>query len=142
MGSEMCIRDSSHTGKTWKYIKRCLFTAHPQIKEAFFTDQGMELQYRDSQMAEQVMLAFAKAQKPILPVHDSFLVLIDDKELLLEEMQSAYTSVFDKNIVIDTKKAKFMLMPPPDHFEVDEMTAYSGWLERNEAADQFYGRCI
>ena len=35
-----------------------------------------------------------------------------------------------------------MLMPPPDHFEVDEMTAYSGWLERNEAADQFYGRCI
>ena len=132
----------SHTGKTWKYIKRCLFTAHPQIKEAFFTDQGMKLQYRDSQMAEQVMLAFAKAQKPILPVHDSFLVLIDDKELLLEEMQSAYTSVFDKNIVIDTKKAKFMLMPPPDHFEVDEMTAYSGWLERNEAADQFYGRCI
>ena len=111
----------SHTGKTWKDIKRCLFTAHPQIKEAFFTDQGMELQYRDSQMAEQVMLAFAKAEKPILPVHDSFLVLIDDKELLLEEMQSAYTSVFGKNIVIDTKKAKFMLMPPPDHFEVDEM---------------------
>ena len=132
----------SHTGKTWKDIKRCLFTAHPQIKEAFFTDQGMELQYRDSQMAEQVMLAFAKAEKPILPVHDSFLVLIDDKELLLEEMQSAYTSVFGKNIVIDTKKAKFMLMPPPDHFEVDEMTAYFGWLERNEAADQFYGRCI
>ena len=132
----------SHTGKTWKDIKRCLFTAHPQIKEAFFTDQGMELQYRNSQMAEQVMLAFAKAEKPILPVHDSFLVLIDDKELLLEEMQSAYTSVFGKNIVIDTKKAKFMLMPPPDHFEVDEMTAYFGWLERNEAADQFYGRCI
>ena len=132
----------SHTGKTWKDIKRCLFTAHPQIKEAFFTDQGMELQYRDSQMAEQVMLTFAKAEKPILPVHDSFLVLIDDKELLLEEMQSAYTSVFGKNIVIDTKKAKFMLMPPPDHFEVDEMTAYFGWLERNEAADQFYGRRI
>ena len=132
----------SHTGKTWKDIKRCLFTAHPQIKEAFFTDQGMELQYRDSQMAEQVMLTFAKAEKPILPVHDSFLVLIDDKELLLEEMQSAYTSVFGKNIVIDTKKAKFMLMPPPDHFEVDEMTAYFGWLERNEAADQFFGRCI
>ena len=74
--------------------------------------------------------------------HHSFLVLIDDKELLLKEMQSAYTSVFGKNIVIDTNKAKFMLMPPPDHFEVDEMTAYSGWLERNEAADQFYGRCI
>ena len=97
----------SHTGKTWKDIKRCLFTAHPQIKEAFFTDQGMELQYRDSQMAEQVMLTFAKAEKPILPVHDSFLVLIDDKELLLEEMQSAYTFVFGKSIGIDTKKAKF-----------------------------------
>ena len=33
-------------------------------------------------------------------------------------------------------------MPLPDHFEVDEMTAYSGWLERNEAADQFYRGCI
>ena len=88
------------------------------------------------------MLAFSKVQKPILPVHDSFLVLIDDRELLLEEMQLAYTSVFGKSIGIDTKQAKFMIMPPPDHFEVEEMVAYSGWLERNDAADQFYGRRI
>ena len=93
-------------------------------------------------MAEQVMLAFSEVQKPILPVHDSFLVLIDDRELLLEEMQSAYTSVFGKSIGIDTKKAKFMIMPPPNHFEVMEMVACSGWLKRNGAADQFYGRCI
>ena len=132
----------SHTGKTWKDIKRCLFAAHPQIKEAFFKDQGMAVQYYDSQMAEQVMLNFAKAQKPILPVHDSFLVLLDDEELLLKEMQAAYKSVFGKDVKIDTKKPKFVMKPPPEDIDIDEVLAYSEWLFRNEAADDFQGRCI
>ena len=49
-----------------------------------FADRGLELQYRDSQMAEQIMPTFTKAEKPILHVPDSFLVLLDGEELLLK----------------------------------------------------------
>ena len=132
----------SQTGLTWREIKERLRKAHPQIEYAFFTDQGMRLQFYDSQMAELVMLAFAKDKKPILPVHDSFLVLEDDKELLLERMTTAYQQVLGKDIQIDLKQAKFMRLPPSENNVFEEVMAHSAWLERNEAADEYYGRMI
>ena len=129
-------------GLTWREIKERLRKAHPQIEYAFFTDQGMRLQFYDSQMAELVMLAFAKDKKPILPVHDSFLVLEDDKELLLERMTTAYQQVLGKDIQIDLKQAKFMRLPPSENNVFEEVMAHSAWLERNEAADEYYGRMI
>ena len=132
----------SHTGFKWREIKERLRKAHPQIEDAFFTDQGMRLQFYDSQMAELVMLGFAKDKKPILPVHDSFLVLEDDQELLLERMQTAYQQVLGKDIKIDLKKAKFMRLPPSEDNVFEEVMAHSSWLDRNDAADEYYGRMI
>ena len=132
----------SHTGFKWREIKERLRKAHPQIEDAFFTDQGMSLQFYDSQMAEHVMLAFAKDKKPILPVHDSFLVLEDDQALLLERMKTAYEQVLGKDIKIDLKKEKFMRLPPSEDDVFEEVMAHSSWLERNEAADEYYGRMI
>ena len=132
----------SQTGLTWREIKERLRKAHPKIEYAFFTDQGMRLQFYDSQMAESVMLAFAKDKKPILPVHDSFLVLEDDAELLLERMTTAYQQVLGKDIQIDLKKEKFMRRPPSENNVFEEVMAYNGWLDRNDAADEYYGRKI
>ena len=132
----------SQTGLTWREIKERLRKAHPQIEYAFFTDQGMRLQFYDSQMAELVMLAFAKDKKPILPVHDSFLVLEDDAELLLERMTTAYQQVLGKDIQIDLKKEKFMRLPPSEDNVFEEVMAHSSWLDRNDAADEYYGRKI
>ena len=132
----------SQTGFKWREIKERLRKAHPQIEYAFFTDQGMRLQFYDSQMAELVMLAFAKDKKPILPVHDSFLVLEDDAELLLERMTTAYQQVLGKDIQIDLKKEKFMRLPPSEDNVFEEFMAYNGWLDRNDAADEYYGRMI
>ena len=102
----------------------------PPIKEAFFADQGLGLQYRDSQMAEQVMPTFTKAEKPILFVPDSFLVLLDDEELLLKGMQEAYKSVFGKDVKVDTKTPKFVIKPPPEFIDIDEVLKYSsGFLK-------------
>ena len=132
----------SHTGLKWREIKERLRKAHPHIEDAFFTDQGMSLQFYDSQTAELVMLAFAKDKKPILPVHDSFLVLEDDQELLLERMTAAYQEVLGADIKIDLKKAKFERLPPSESNVFEEVMAYKGWLDRNDAADEYYGRKI
>ena len=45
---------------------------HKPIRHMFFCGIGNSLQYRDSMIAEQVMLYFAKRDIPVLPVHDSF----------------------------------------------------------------------
>ena len=36
---------------------------------------GNRLQFQDSQIAERVMLRFMKNDLPILPVHDSFIIM-------------------------------------------------------------------
>ena len=131
----------SHTGFNGVKSKKG-YVNHPQIEDAFFTDQGMSLQFYDSQMAEHVMLAFAKDKKPILPVHDSFLVLGDDQELLLESMKTEYQQVLGKDIKIDLKKEKIMMLPPAEDNVFEEVMAHSSLLERNDAADEYYGRMI
>ena len=132
----------SHTGFKWREIIEHLFKAHPKIEDAFFTDEGMKLQYYDSQMAELVLLSFAKGKRPILPVHDSFLVLEDDEELLLERMEAAYQQILGEDIKIDIKKAKLVQLPPSEDNVFEDVMAYSGWLNRNDDADAYYGRQI
>ena len=38
------------------------------------SDKGMELMYIDSQIATETINYFVKQNKPILPIHDSFIV--------------------------------------------------------------------
>ena len=72
----------------------------------------------------------------------AFLSLKDDQQLLLEKMKTAYQQVLGKDIKIDLKKEKFMRLPPSDDNVFEEVMAHSSWLERNDAADEYYGRMI
>ena len=47
---------------------------HEPISKYFYTGYGNTLQNIDSRIAEQLMLTFADAEIPILPVHDSFII--------------------------------------------------------------------
>ena len=49
-----------------------IYLHHEPIKEFFGTGYGVKLQFKDSQIAEAVMLAMLP--EPCLPVHDSFIV--------------------------------------------------------------------
>ena len=93
-------------------------------------------------MAELVLLSFAKDKRPILPVHDSFLILEDVEKLLLERMEASYQAILGKDIKIVTKKAKPVKLPPSEDNVFEYVMAYSGWLNRNDAADAIYGRQI
>ena len=72
----------------------------------------------------------------------AFLSLKDDQQLLLEKMKTAYQQVLGKDIKIDLKKEKFMRLPPSEDNVFEEVMAHSSWLERNDAADEYYGRMI
>jgi len=69
-----------------------LKNAHNQISHYFNTGIGLELQYRDSCIAERVMLAMAADGIKCLPVHDSFIVKSKHEGRLREAMITTYRS--------------------------------------------------
>ena len=61
-------------GLTWRELSQRILQEHHAIADAFYTGQGLRLQYIDSPLAERVMLYFTSKDVPVLPVHDSFII--------------------------------------------------------------------
>ncbi len=82
------------TGKNWKDFKHHIVQCFPEFRRHFGSGVGLRLQYKDSQLAEIVMLKFAEMQYSCLPVHDSFIVHYGLQDDLAEAMQSAFEKMF------------------------------------------------
>ena len=94
----------SQTGRTWKQLRDMILKRHEPIKHMFFCGIGNSLQYRDSIIAEQVMLHFAKNDIPILPVHDSFIITAGLFIDLLEVMEKEFKKQI--GVPIDIRSAE------------------------------------
>jgi hypothetical protein len=88
--------------KTAKDIYKKLEEEHPKIKQYFGSGRGIKLQYKDSQIAEQVMLNLARDNIVCLPVHDSFIVRLSHQIDLHEEMDKAFKDI----VGVDSKRDK------------------------------------
>ena len=77
---------------------RLVTKKHEPIKESFQSMAGLEAQYIDSQIAEQVMLTMIDNDSIALPIHDSFIVRIAHKGLLLNAMEKACRDIIGVNI--------------------------------------------
>lgn len=79
--------------------------ALPELYPYFHSkDQGLTLQYMDSMIVEEVANVFIEADKPLLPVHDSFVVKAEDENKLLEAMCWSFRKVTgNDNIPIGLK---------------------------------------
>jgi len=74
---------------------------HSPIQHRFFSSMGNELMYHDSQIAEEVLLHFARRDIPALPVHDSFVIEEQHVDECLEVMREAFFRRFGQQIPID-----------------------------------------
>ena len=72
---------------------------HPQIADAFCSDRGISLMRKDADIARRVIDGFVLAGKPIIPVHDSFIVQAPQLEALLELMYMALRTVLGHQVV-------------------------------------------
>ena len=88
--------------QTAKDIYKKLEEEHPKIKQYFGSGRGIKLQYKDSQIAEQVMLNLARDNIVCLPVHDSFIVRLSHQIDLHEEMDKAFKDI----VRVDSKRDK------------------------------------
>jgi len=66
---------------------------HEPIKDMFFSNMGIELQYVDSRMAEIIINYFTKKEIPVLCVFDSFIIELKHKSELIEKMHEAFREI-------------------------------------------------
>ena len=94
-------------GVKWKGLVDKILEVHSPIEHLFFKGKGTEYQFKDSVIAEQVMLQFAKIDVPIIPVHDSFVFDYQYDSEVDEAMLKAWKDIFGINIKIDMKKRDY-----------------------------------
>ena len=90
-------------GLKWADVSSAIAEFHKPIVQHFYTGIGLKLQRIDSDIAEMVMLHFAKLQIAILPLHDSFLMHNGYETSLEPVMRDAFQSVVGLTPKIDKK---------------------------------------
>ena len=90
----------SQYGVKWAALSAAIIERHKPIAHHFYTGIGKELQKIDSDMAEDVMLHFAKMRAPVLPIHDSFVMHHGYDKELQDLMGKAFRDRFGREIGI------------------------------------------
>lgn len=81
-----------------KQFKKKVQNTHKPIAEFFQTDKGLKSQYIDSQIAEHIMLNMINNNAITLPIHDSFIVRLGHRQLLIESMREACIAILGFDI--------------------------------------------
>ena len=74
---------------------------NPYLDDHICSDKGIELMYLDSQITESIIQAFINEDKPILTVHDSYVVQVHDTEYLHQQMRIATKKVLGTELQFD-----------------------------------------
>lgn len=76
---------------------------HPEIAQYFNSGIGVELQYKDSMLAESILDHFMRKGVPCLCIHDSFIVPRPYGEELKSVMEEKYKERFNFSAKVDKK---------------------------------------
>ncbi len=90
IGNELQKKGIEYTSALVQEIADSFVDKHKEIRDAFFSGEGIKLQRIDSEIAEKVMLRFIDMGYPILPVHDSFVI----HQGLRDELDKVMMDVF------------------------------------------------
>ena len=123
--------------KKWSEIVPIVLQAHHDIQHMFFGGYGGNLQYEDSCMAEDVLLAGVKENIVTLPVHDSFIVRRQHEDFLRHQMIASFVKRWGRKPKINESD----LIQPLDYFDemgearteeiAKEDRLHSKWYDRN-----------
>ena len=129
------------TGITRTELSNRLSELHRPIQHHFYTGVGNYLQFRDSQIAERIMLRFIKEKSGavVLPVHDSFIVHHGYETELHDMMIEEFQRLCGQEIILGKLTQKYMsLADRPEagwpSLELDELLRLSdvGCIKRFE----------
>ena len=89
----------------WPDFVARVAAVHAPIRHLLGRGIGLEAQRRDSDIAERVMLGFARAGIPCLGVHDSFLVAERHADRLVRAMRDAYRDLLGAEARVEVQRA-------------------------------------
>jgi hypothetical protein len=76
---------------------------YPFLQGELCSDKGIDLMYTDSQITEAVIKRFVEADKPILPIHDSYIVKQIDRSFLKLIMKDACNEVLGHTLPFESE---------------------------------------
>jgi hypothetical protein len=121
----------------WKELRQRILDAHKPIQDLFFTGIGNQLQFKDSCVAENVILQFAEKNQVALPIHDSFMMREGFAGDLEEAMRRAFYDEFEADIPIKREVIieRIALFDEQGNPRTDAVTRddrkHSQWYDRN-----------
>ena len=121
----------------WKDLRERILDTHKPIQHLFFIGIGNKLQFKDSQIAESIMLQFTNDNQVCLPIHDSFIMRQGFAGDLEEAMRRAFYEQFQSDIPIkqDIIAERVALFEEDGTPRTDEVTKddreHSQWYDRN-----------
>ena len=79
-------------GMKVSFVLDCILASHKPIAHLFHTGMGIRMQVVDGLIARKIMTHFTRLGKPCIGIHDSFMVLSEDADLLMHRMIVEYKS--------------------------------------------------
>ena len=76
---------------------------HPYLADSICADQGIKLMKVDSNITTHIINNFVALGKPILPIHDSYIVKTEDRQLLRSAMSKACVDVVGTDIEAEAR---------------------------------------
>jgi len=114
-------------GLKWRHISEAIENFHQPIAKHFYTGIGLRLQRMDSDIAERVMLTFARHEEriPILPLHDSFVLHYGYEDMLRQAMENAFEEMLGFKPKTALTKRHSVAQPDWLNMELDALIAAS-----------------
>jgi len=76
---------------------------YPFLQTELCSDRGIDLMFTDSQITEAVIQRFVEQDKPILPIHDSYIVKRKDRQFLKLVMKDACNEVLGHTLPFESE---------------------------------------
>lgn len=100
------VKDKLHPSmQSASLVRLMIYEATPEFRPCYCREDsfGLALQNADSWLAQRVIEKFIAVNRPILPIHDSFLVDRNDVGLLISAMGDSFREEFDVDYSVQLK---------------------------------------
>ena len=128
------------TKKEFEQLLSGFVQAHPQLEPFLFSDQGIRLMNTDGRIAAEIINEFVQLEKPILTVHDSFIVRVADLELLEAAMTKASQTVLGASLNFERDKEILGFADLPKKSSDDYQAKFDDFRKIFVAKDAFLER--
>ena len=114
-----------------KLLATCIHK-YPFLSSELCSDKGIELMYTDSQITEAAIRIFITDEKPVLPVHGSYIVKRLDRQYLKEVMQQACNEVLGYTPFESEFDEAMDHISHATHHKFTDQEYYSGVLKQHK----------